>query len=107
MASLCVECAALNALHTKRLAWHPASLPHARSTPWPWPLGAQAKARLVRAHAEVVEVLAGLYVPFQDDSEEVQREWVRFTQKVRVASRVEGRGGSWVWQAMCMQLHIS
>jgi hypothetical protein len=62
---------------------------HPRGGP---PFWLQAKARLVRAHAEVADTLATLYTTFAGDSEEVQREWVRFTQKVGVCAWLWPRG---------------
>lgn len=34
------------------------------------------------AHKDITDILAGIYKFFAADSEEVQREWVRFTQKI-------------------------
>ncbi|KAK9846646.1 hypothetical protein WJX81_008333 [Elliptochloris bilobata] len=45
------------------------------------------QARLERAHAGIVEVLQHLYTFFASDSDEVHREWARFT--VKVDRRVE------------------
>jgi len=42
----------------------------------------QVKGRLTRSHAEVVAALASVRQFFEGDSEEVQREWVRYTAKV-------------------------
>ncbi|KAK9823872.1 hypothetical protein WJX72_006072 [[Myrmecia] bisecta] len=43
---------------------------------------ARVKERFRRAYEEVQAVMANLYTFFANDSEEVQREWVRFTQKI-------------------------
>ncbi|GIM07381.1 hypothetical protein Vretimale_11536 [Volvox reticuliferus] len=43
---------------------------------------AKIKDRLVSAVDEIREIMAGIHRVFEQDSEEVQREWVRFTQKV-------------------------
>jgi dynein heavy chain len=42
----------------------------------------QIRAKLTSAHQEVVSILASTRVFFEADSEEVLREWVRFTQAV-------------------------
>ena len=38
--------------------------------------------KLVHAVDEIRTVMSSIYEIFKSDSEEVQREWVRFTQKV-------------------------
>lgn len=43
---------------------------------------AQAKARLVEAHAGIDAALREMHTAFAGDGEEVQREWVRFTARV-------------------------
>ncbi len=40
------------------------------------------KERLVSAVDEIREIMASIHRVFEQDSEDVQREWVRFTQKV-------------------------
>lgn len=42
----------------------------------------QAKERLVRAYEDIKDTLAAIYKFYEADSEEVQREWGRFTQNV-------------------------
>ena len=42
----------------------------------------QVREKLVHAVDEIKEVMASAYRIFENDSEEVQREWVRYTQKV-------------------------
>ena len=42
----------------------------------------QAQERFRNAYQEVKITMAQLYSFFQADSEEVQREWLKFTQKV-------------------------
>jgi dynein heavy chain len=42
----------------------------------------QCKTRLVSAHADIKAALEQMYGFFEADGEEVQREWVRFTQQV-------------------------
>ena len=42
----------------------------------------QVKERVVQAVEEIREVMATIYRVFENDSEEVQREWVKYTQKV-------------------------
>jgi dynein heavy chain, axonemal len=51
------------------------------------PKNLQAKQRLIAAHERVRATLMELHTPFSADSEDVQREWVRFT--VRVDKRME------------------
>jgi len=41
-----------------------------------------AREKLVAAAEEVTEIMANIYKIFEADSEEVQREWVRYTRKV-------------------------
>ncbi|KAF5831208.1 dynein-1-beta heavy chain, flagellar inner arm I1 complex [Dunaliella salina] len=41
-----------------------------------------AREKLVAAAEEVIEIMASIYKIFEADSEEVQREWVRYTNKV-------------------------
>jgi dynein heavy chain len=48
----------------------------------------QAKERLVGSVQEIQQTLAELHVYFEADSEDVQREWVKFTAKVD--RKVEG-----------------
>jgi hypothetical protein len=60
----------------------PTALYHKYACPLPAWCHVQAKEQLVRAHAEVKDTLSAMYKYFEADSEEVQREWVRFTQKV-------------------------
>ena len=42
----------------------------------------QAKALLIDAHAGIDAALKEMHTAFEPDGEEVQREWVRFTQRV-------------------------
>lgn len=42
----------------------------------------QMKERLASAVDEIREIMASIHRVFEQDSEDVQREWVRFTQKV-------------------------
>lgn len=42
----------------------------------------QVQERFRHAYEEVKSTMAQLYSFFQHDSEEVQREWLKFTQKV-------------------------
>lgn len=42
----------------------------------------QIRQTFIKAYEEIKATLAQLYEFFAADSEEVQREWVRFTQKV-------------------------
>ena len=42
----------------------------------------QVQDRFRNAYQEVKTTMAQLYSFFQTDSEEVQREWLKFTQKV-------------------------
>ena len=42
----------------------------------------QVQERFRNAYQEVKTTMAQLYSFFQTDSEEVQREWLKFTQKV-------------------------
>jgi dynein heavy chain len=42
----------------------------------------QMREKLVNAVDEIRTVMSSIYDIFRADSEEVQREWVRFTQKV-------------------------
>lgn len=42
----------------------------------------QAKALLIDAHAGIDAALKEMHAAFEPDGEEVQREWVRFTQRV-------------------------
>ena len=46
----------------------------------------QVQERFRSAYQEVKTTMAQLYSFFQADSEEVQREWLKFTQKVLVNS---------------------
>lgn len=48
----------------------------------PPPAAPQIRTKLVASHAEITEIMSVLYKFFAGDSEEVQREWVRFTQKI-------------------------
>ncbi len=48
----------------------------------PWLVCTQIREKLVAAVGEIGETLRGIHRIFEQDSEEVQREWVRFTQKV-------------------------
>ena len=54
----------------------------------------QVQERFRHAYEEVKSTMAQLYSFFQHDSEEVQREWLKFTQKVlssgHVASTLHG-----------------
>lgn len=43
---------------------------------------AQVKEKLVASVGEIREIMASIYRVFEADSEEVQREWVKYTQKV-------------------------
>ena len=46
------------------------------------PSWCQVKERFKKAHEEIKASMAQLYTFFAADPEEVQREWVKFTQKV-------------------------
>ena len=46
----------------------------------------QVQERFRNAYQEVKTTMAQLYSFFQTDSEEVQREWLKFTQKVSPSS---------------------
>lgn len=50
----------------------------------------QTKKQLVDAFSEIQQTLAEMHTFFEHDSEDVQREWVKFTVKVRHGSGGQG-----------------
>jgi dynein heavy chain len=66
-----------------KLSRRPAARRECRRSPTPPArVPAQATARLVDAHAGIHAALADMHAAFSGDGEDVQREWVRFTQRV-------------------------
>jgi len=63
------------------------------------------QARLEHAHAGISDTLARLHTFFAADSDEVQREWARFTAKVRSGAEGVGAQGGARWRLLCAQLH--
>ena len=57
-----------------------------QAAPCDVPLWWQVTERFKKAHEEIKASMAQLYTFFAADPEEVQREWVKFTQKVQCLS---------------------
>ena len=67
-------------------------------------MGFQVQDRFRNAYQEVKTTMAQLYSFFQNDSEEVQHEWLKFTQKVCPAVFLEDIHCSMAtWHECCIQ----